>query len=507
MGEGDHVTTTSSAPGENVRRDRAVGAVLASAAADALGAPHEFGQPLGADVALHMTGGGQLGWEPGEWTDDTQTALAILRPLADGMEAHRLLDEVEEDLLAWMRSTPRDVGGQTRAVLSEALHSGTPLTEVTSAWQGHHPDSAGNGSLMRTGPLGLLDLPRDRMAELAGNISALTHAADDAIEACILWTDAIHRSINAPTTAPNGQDWLDLVADGITLLPSDHRELWWDRLEACAKSNPEAFRPNGWVVSALQAALSSLIHTDAPAAQPCRHLRLAIERAVRIGDDSDTVAAITGSLAGARWGASAVPLEWRRGLHGRKTYVEPALRGSELEVLGRLASNHGHNDSIGWPGIDSLIPYYQSRFPSAPWAVELDDGFTVGNVHALADQLPLTDVVVSLCRTGRSDVPDHLEHHVVGLIDTNRADNPNLEFVLTDTADFVADSVASGKRVLVHCVMAQNRTPAIAAAYLVRTHGRDPGEALQRATQAIGSHPQAFLAKGVMNLSPRETRT
>jgi protein-tyrosine phosphatase len=79
--------------------------------------------------------------------------------------------------------------------------------------------------------------------------------------------------------------------------------------------------------------------------------------------------------------------------------------------------------------------------------------------------------------------------------------------VLTDTADFVADSVASGKRVLVHCVMAQNRTPAIAAAYLVRTHGRDPGEALQRATQAIGSHPQAFLAEGVMNLIPRETRT
>src|SRR5664280_2752818 len=118
----DHVTTSSSAPSENVRRDRAVGAVLASAAADALGAPHEFGQPLGADVALAMTGGGQLGWEPGEWTDDTQTALAILRPLADGMEAHRLLDEVEEDLLAWMRSTPRDVGGQTRAVLSEALH-------------------------------------------------------------------------------------------------------------------------------------------------------------------------------------------------------------------------------------------------------------------------------------------------------------------------------------------------------------------------------------------------
>ena len=501
------MTTTASAPSDNVRRDRAVGAVLASAAGDALGAPHEFGQPLGVDVALDMTGGGHLGWEPSEWTDDTQTALAVLRPLADGVAPGQLVGEVEEGLLAWMSSRPRDVGGQTRAVLSEALHSGESLTEVTAEWQGRHPDSAGNGGLMRTGPLGLLDLPREELAEVAGTISALTHAADDAVEACILWTDATHRSIHAPTTAPSGQDWFDLVADGLTLLPSGHRLVWRDRLEACVTGNPETFRPNGWVVSALQAALSSLIHTDVPTEQPCRHLRLAIERAVRIGDDTDTVAAITGSLAGAHWGATAVPLEWRSGLHGRETYAEPALRRSELEAWARLAADNGQNDPIGWPGVDSLIPYYQSRFPSAPLAVNVDVGLAAGNVHALADQRPRSDVVVSLCRMGRSDVPDHLEHHVVGLIDTNRADNPNLEFVLTDTADFIADRIAAGKRVFVHCVMAQNRTPAIAAAYLVRALGLDPGEALQRATQLIGSHPQAFLAQGVMNLVPREART
>ena len=346
------MTVTSSAPSENVQRDRAVGAVLASAAGDALGAPHEFGPPLGADVDLEMTGGGQLGWEPSEWTDDTQTTLAILRPLADGVVPDQLLGDVEEGLLAWMRSRPRDVGGQTRAVLSEALRTGESLTEVTAVWKRHHPDTAGNGSLMRTGPLGLLGLPRENLAELAGSISALTHAADDAVEACILWTDAIHRSIHGPTTALSGQGWFDLVAEGITLLPSDHRALWRSRLEACVTSSPEAFRPNGWVVSALQAALSSLIHTDVPTEQSCRHLRLAIERAVRIGDDTDTVAAITGSLAGACWGATAVPFEWRRGLHGRRTYGEPALRGTDLEGLARLANNNGLNDPIGWPGID-----------------------------------------------------------------------------------------------------------------------------------------------------------
>ena len=46
------------------------------------------------------------------------------------------------------------------------------------------------------------------------------------------------------------------------------------------------------------------------------HLRLALDAAVRGGYDTDTVAAIAGGLLGAVYGASAVPAEWRRVLHG-----------------------------------------------------------------------------------------------------------------------------------------------------------------------------------------------
>ena len=53
------------------------------------------------------------------------------------------------------------------------------------------------------------------------------------------------------------------------------------------------------MVTALQAALSSLAHTEVPTDQPCRHLRPAIERAIRMGNYTDTVAAICGSLQGA----------------------------------------------------------------------------------------------------------------------------------------------------------------------------------------------------------------
>ncbi|WP_197061858.1 ADP-ribosylglycohydrolase family protein [Sinomonas humi] len=46
------------------------------------------------------------------------------------------------------------------------------------------------------------------------------------------------------------------------------------------------------------------------------HLRAALEEAARGGNDTDTVAAITGGLLGAGYGISAVPFEWCRPLHG-----------------------------------------------------------------------------------------------------------------------------------------------------------------------------------------------
>ena len=135
--------------------------MLAAAAGDALGAPHEFGPPLDPATRLTMGGGGTFGWAPGEWTDDTQTALAVLVPLAAGAPEGALADEVAARLLAWFASGPRDVGNQTRAVLA-AARSHRSLSGVTADWQARHPDAAGNGSLMRTGPVALAASPGAR---------------------------------------------------------------------------------------------------------------------------------------------------------------------------------------------------------------------------------------------------------------------------------------------------------------------------------------------------------
>ncbi|MEU0314018.1 ADP-ribosylglycohydrolase family protein [Nocardioides sp. NPDC006273] len=91
---------------------------------------------------------------------------------------------------------------------------------------------------------------------------------------------------------------------------------------------PATFNPNGWVVTALQAAWSSIAQTSVPEADPGSHYVEALNTAIRIGNDTDTVAAIAGGLLGARWGASAIPAEWRKLSHGY-----PGIPGDFLTTL------------------------------------------------------------------------------------------------------------------------------------------------------------------------------
>ena len=91
--------------------------------------------------------------------------------------------------------------------------------------------------------------------------------------------------------------------------------------------------------------------------------------------------------------------------------------------------------------------------------------------------------MVSLCRLGVDDVPgaavqaqDHIE---VWLVDDPRpASNPHLDYVLNEAAEAIKELRAEGRTVLLHCVQAQSRTPAVAALYGARLTGRSPRSCL-----------------------------
>jgi len=106
--------------------DRAVGALVGAAAGDALGVPYEFGsRPLpGAGEPAEMLGGGLGGYEPGQWSDDTEMACVIAQVAATGADLRdeSALDEIAAGFLDW-HSEAADVGIQTRRVLSGLVGS------------------------------------------------------------------------------------------------------------------------------------------------------------------------------------------------------------------------------------------------------------------------------------------------------------------------------------------------------------------------------------------------
>jgi len=464
--------------------DRVVGTLVGLATGDALGAGYEFAAPPVAKAA--MIGGGLGAWAPGEWTDDTQQAICVAVSAAGGA-----LDAgtVGQAFLAWFADDPKDVGNQTRAVL-EAAHTGSDLHTVSQSYFERHPDgAAGNGSLMRTAPVALAHLGDDEMIVAAAcEISALTHADPLAGEACAIWCIAIDRAVR--------ERRLDGIWDGVDLLPGDAQTRWAGWLLAAETQPASTFAPNGFVVGALQAAWAAIRQTPIPAEEPCRHLQDALHAAVRIGHDTDTVAAIAGSLLGARWGASAIPLAWTSMLHGW-----PGLATRDLLRLAVLAVRKGVDDEIGWPSAPDVTSWYREHYHERAFDLALPDdpGVRFGNAPAAATVE--ADVMLSLCRMGsRTPAGAGAQHELILVDSPYHGDNLNLDFMLRDAASAIAAWRDDDKTVFVHCVAGISRTPTVVAAYLASKLGIDGLAALDRVTEA---HPRADPNPGFLEALAR----
>lgn len=452
--------------------DRAIGAVLASAAGDALGSQYEFG-PARADDHPVEFGVGYFGHARGEWTDDTSMAMPILQALARGESLNdtATLGRIVAEWREWSL-TASDVGVQTSAVLGalDGDHSEEHARSVARSVHERSSRSGGNGSLMRTGPVALgylADGQEDALADAAGRLAQLTHWEDDNVDACVLWCLAIRHAIRT------GE--LDIRAQ-LAWVPAERRDRWATLIdEALAPdAHPRDFREqNGWVVRAFQGALAAIAR--ARAMEGRTQVVDALERAIRGGGDTDTVAAIAGSLAGAVWGATQVPLAWRRILHGW-----PGLRTNDLTNLAFLAVRAGKPTGDGWPTRASVPT--DGFLHTAPRRHPHDDGVWLGSLSALA-KLPSSPIepvgigaVVSLSRVGAEQVPAGVESIRVWLID-EPGHNANLDWVLTDAVDTIAALRREGKQVFVHCAEARSRTAAVAALYGMRHRGIEHDQA------------------------------
>jgi ADP-ribosyl-[dinitrogen reductase] hydrolase len=307
-------------------RERYRGCLLGLAAGDALGTTLEFKPPGTFEPIQDMVGGGPFQLDPGEWTDDTSMTLCLAESLIE-RKSFDAKDQMER-YLRWMLegylgSNGRcfDIGLTTSQALTQFNKTGHPFCGSTD------PLAAGNGSLMRLAPIPLFFAAKPEEAiAMAAESSRTTHGAIEALDACRYFAGLIVGALQDRSKE-------ELLTPGFCPVP----DLWQRQPLAPAIADvaagsfhhraPSEIKASGYVVKTLEAALWAFHQTD--------DFRAGALLAVNLGRDADTVGAVFGQIAGAYYGSSGIPAEWRSKLALVDKITQYADRLLELAVSNR----------------------------------------------------------------------------------------------------------------------------------------------------------------------------
>ncbi len=275
-------------------QDRAMGTLLGLAVGDAVGTTLEFEPRNSFEPINDMVGGGPFHLKPGQWTDDTSMALALAETILEN-DAFDEGDLMERFVQWWQEGryscTGRcfDIGNTTRTALERWLETNDPISGST------HPSTAGNGSLMRLAPVAVRYWhDHDRLCEVAARQSRTTHAAAEAVDACVAYAEILADAIAGRTRSEVLRTRASSLDDRIEKILSGS---WRGKRRSRVHSS-------GYVVHTLEAAIWSVAQTtDFPSA---------VLLAANLGEDADTTAAVAGQLAGAVYGFSGIPERWRK---------------------------------------------------------------------------------------------------------------------------------------------------------------------------------------------------
>lgn len=299
--------------------------ILGHAVGDALGVPVEFctREELDANPVADMRGFGTYPYPAGTWSDDTSMSLCTLEAFS-----HKdwNLSKIMYNFVKWLDQgefTPQgvcfDVGNTSRESILRYMQGANP-----HECGGSEEYDNGNGSLMRIHVAALYAYV-NKVREwdwfaLIDNISALTHAHDRSKAACLIYA-TVFNFIMMEKTKDKVREGLKFAADDLSFLPEiEHYErLFKPDFEHLSR---DEIKSSGYVVDTLEAALWCLLTTD--------NYRDCVLKAVNLGEDTDTVAAIAGGLASALYGYDAIPKDWLDTLAKREYIEEMCERAAEM---------------------------------------------------------------------------------------------------------------------------------------------------------------------------------
>ena len=337
-----------SIPKKNIVRDGLFGLAVG----DALGVPVEFldrktvrdinvTEMMGVEDKLPFRSRWSQMIPSGSWSDDTSMTIATMDTISkDKGEIN--YDHIMDSFLDWWfnkKYTSLDIPFGLGGVVSKALYNyrrGMP----TLVCGGSRLYDNGNGSLMRILPFSLYcienEMSEEETVDTIKKASSLTHAHDISIMSCFIYTEFLRCLI--ATRNPK-------LAHGY-ICSIDYSQYFSqeaiDELNRLIKRDfpfvvidSDISEDNGYVVSTLESSIYSILNSN--------NYEEAVKKAVNMGYDTDTIGAITGSLAGILYGYEDIPERWLNKL--RKSDELERISNSYDEMLNSI-KNHSLNANL-----------------------------------------------------------------------------------------------------------------------------------------------------------------
>ena len=259
-------------------------AIYGLAVGDALGVPFEFKERL-TFYCNDMIGNGTHKQPIGTWSDDTSMTLATCDSIKNFGSIN--CDDIRGRFEKWLfnnQYTPFGKVFDCGFTCSEAIYNKEGSNDIMSN---------GNGSLMRILPLAFIPGISDEQIK---DVSAITHAHDISKEGCLIYMRIAQGLINGNN--------LSKLIDKIVYENSIYK-----RLRYINSIQENQIKSTGYIVDTLEAAIWCILHTD--------NYKDCVLKAVNLGGDTDTIAAVAGGLAGIIYGYNNIPMEWINNLQAK----------------------------------------------------------------------------------------------------------------------------------------------------------------------------------------------
>lgn len=301
----------------NIREKISAG-ILGFVVGDALGVPVEFlnRNVLQKHRLVDMIGYGSHHQPEGTWSDDSSMMIATMDSIIDNNEVN--FDDMMQKFCEWYVKAKYtatnevfDIGIGTSKALMTYMNG---INAIECGEVGIRNN--GNGSLMRILPISIysycLNLTEEEEVDLINNCSALTHGHEISKLGCVIYTDYIKNILNGNNKV-----------DALKMLSLKQYEKYYSGetiqyyksiLNGDIMSfNREQIKSTGFIVDSLEAAIWCTLKNN--------NYEDAVITAVNLGEDTDTIGAITGSMNGIIYGQDSIPSKWVNKLQ-RKEYIE-----------------------------------------------------------------------------------------------------------------------------------------------------------------------------------------